>query len=83
MPTPMAVRARRRQAFQWIMESVNNKPSRGSGPRQLPVRLAEEIIAVVEGRSGVWDKRKLVHKVGTAARGNIGKAVRTKKSMGK
>ena len=79
MPEPLALRARRRQAFQWILDSVNSKPSKGSGRRQLPVRVAEEIIAVVEGRSGVWDKRRLVHKVGTASRANIGKNTRVKR----
>ncbi|KAI9151723.1 37S ribosomal protein S7 [Paramyrothecium foliicola] len=71
VPHPLAVRQRRRTAFKWILDSVTKKPSTGSGRKQLPHRIAEEIIAVVEGRSGVWEKRKLVHKAGTAARANI------------
>ncbi|KAK7402388.1 hypothetical protein QQX98_011853 [Neonectria punicea] len=72
LPVPLAVRQRRRIAFQWILDVVNKKPSKGSGRKQFPTRIAEEIIAVVEGRSGVWEKRKQVHKLGTSARANVG-----------
>jgi small subunit ribosomal protein S7 len=77
IPTPLGLRQRRRIAFQWILDVIDKKPSMGSGRKQLPHRLAEEIIAVVEGRSSVWDKRKLVHKQGTSARANL--AVRDSK----
>ncbi|KAH7319801.1 ribosomal protein S7 domain-containing protein [Stachybotrys elegans] len=76
VPTPLGLRQRRRVAFQWILDVVNKKPSMGSGRKQLPHRLAEEIIAVVEGRSSVWEKRKAVHKQGTSARANIATAQR-------
>jgi small subunit ribosomal protein S7 len=82
VPMPLAVRQRRRTAFNWILESVTKKHSTGSGRKQFPHRLAEEIIAVVEGRSGVWEKRKIVHKTGTAARANVGsKKLKMKKRM--
>ncbi|KAH7157794.1 ribosomal protein S7 domain-containing protein [Dactylonectria estremocensis] len=81
VPVPLAVRPRRRVAFQWILDVVNKKPSKGSGRKQFPIRIAEEIIAVVEGRSGVWEKRKLVHKLGTASRANIGSRSKGKKSV--
>ncbi|KAK2005020.1 30S ribosomal protein S7 [Colletotrichum falcatum] len=71
MPAPLAVRQRRRAAFQWIMDVVNKKPSKGSGRTQFAHRMAEEIIAVVEGRSSVWDKRLALHKLGTATRANL------------
>jgi small subunit ribosomal protein S7 len=71
MPQPLDVRQRRRAAFQWILDVVEKKQSKGSGRKQFPHRIAEEIVAVVEGRSSVWDKRRLVHKQGTAARANI------------
>jgi small subunit ribosomal protein S7 len=71
VPMPIAVRQRRRQAWVWIMDSVSKRPSMGSGRRQLPVRIAEEIIAVIEGRSSVWEKRQVIHKTGTAARMNV------------
>lgn len=81
VPTPMALRQRRRQAFQWILDVVEKKPSKGSGRKQFAQRIAEEIIAVVEGRSSVWDRRKLVHKLGTASRANVGSKIKGKKKM--
>ena len=66
-------------AFQWILDVINKKPSKGSGPKQFPHRIAEEIIAVVEGRSSVWEKRRQVHKLGTAARANVAKKLKLKK----
>ncbi|KAH6894233.1 ribosomal protein S7 domain-containing protein [Thelonectria olida] len=71
VPMPLALRQRRRVAFQWILDVVNKKPSKGSGKKQFPIRIAEEIIAVVEGRSAVWEKRKQVHKLGTSSRANV------------
>ncbi|CCF41477.1 30S ribosomal protein S7 [Colletotrichum higginsianum] len=71
LPVPLAVRQRRRAAFQWILDVVNKKPSKGSGRTQFPHRVADEVIAVVEGRSGVWDKRLTLHKLGTATRANL------------
>ncbi|KAF4992219.1 hypothetical protein FGRMN_7350 [Fusarium graminum] len=82
LPVPLGVRQRRRVAFQWILDVINKKPSKGSGRKQFPYRIAEEIVAVVEGRSGVWDKRKQVHKLGTSARANVGSnKLKTKKKM--
>ncbi|KAJ4133310.1 hypothetical protein NW754_016119 [Fusarium falciforme] len=82
LPVPLGVRQRRRVAFNWILDVINKKPSKGSGRKQFPHRIAEEIIAVVEGRSSVWEKRKVVHKLGTAARANIGSnKLKTKKKM--
>ncbi|KZZ96792.1 30S ribosomal protein S7 [Moelleriella libera RCEF 2490] len=82
LPVPLAIRQRRREAIKWILDVIEKKPSKGSGRKQFPHRIAEEIIAVVEGRSGVWEKRKQVHKLGTAARANIGsRKLKTKKKM--
>lgn len=72
VPMPLALRQRRRTAFKWILDTVDKKPSRGSGRGQLPHRIAEEIIAVVEGRSGAWEKRRQVHKLGMVSRANVG-----------
>ncbi|CAM1501974.1 Fc.00g039580.m01.CDS01 [Cosmosporella sp. VM-42] len=82
LPVPLAVRQRRRVAFKWILDVINKKPSKGSGRKQFPNRIAEEIVAVVEGRSSVWEKRKTVHKLGTAARANVGSnKLKVKKKM--
>ncbi|KAG7113853.1 37S ribosomal protein S7 like [Verticillium longisporum] len=72
MPGPLAVRQRRRMAFQWILDAVAKKRSTGSGRTQLAHRIANEIIAIAEGRSGVWEKRIAVHKLATATRANLG-----------
>ncbi|KAI0467546.1 ribosomal protein S7 domain-containing protein [Xylaria cf. heliscus] len=71
VPEPIDARARRRQAMLWILEIVNKKRSTGSGRKQFAARFGQEIIAVVEGRSAAWDKRQLIHKIGTAARANL------------
>jgi small subunit ribosomal protein S7 len=71
VPMPLRARQRRRTAFQWILDVVNKKKSKGSGRNMFPHRVAEEIVAVVEGRSTVWDKRLQVHKAGTSNRANL------------
>lgn len=71
LPEPMAARARRRVAVTWILDAVRRKRAAGSGRAQFAARFAQEVVAVVEGRSGVWDRRAQVHKVGTAARANL------------
>jgi small subunit ribosomal protein S7 len=45
IPEPLAARTRRRMAFMWILDTVDKKKSRGSGRKQFPARVAEEIIA--------------------------------------
>lgn len=76
IPVPLRMRQRRRQAMQWILDAASKKPSRGSGKDQFAQRVAEEIIAVVEGRSGVWERRTAVHKLGISARANLGYGTR-------
>ncbi|OAA68047.1 30S ribosomal protein [Niveomyces insectorum RCEF 264] len=71
VPAPLAARQRRRVAFMWLLELVNKKPSRGSGRGMLASRVAEEVVAIVEGRSSLWEKRQQVHKQGTSARINV------------
>lgn len=71
LPEPMAARARRRVAVMWILDAVSKKRSTGSGRAQFATRFAQEIVAVAEGRSAVWDKRNQVHKLGTASRANL------------
>ncbi|KAF3001101.1 hypothetical protein E8E14_006234 [Neopestalotiopsis sp. 37M] len=71
VPEPLTMRQRRRTAILWILDVVNKKKSRGSGKKQFASRVAEEIVAVVEGRSSVWDKRQIVHKLSTTSRANL------------
>lgn len=71
IPVPLSLRQRRRTAIMWILDTVLKKKSRGSGPTMFAQRFADEIISVVEGKSGVWDKRAMVHKAATSARVNL------------
>ncbi|ETS77867.1 hypothetical protein PFICI_09929 [Pestalotiopsis fici W106-1] len=71
VPEPLTLRQRRRTAILWILDVVNKKKSRGSGKKQFASRVGEELVAVVEGRSSVWDKRQIVHKLSTSSRANL------------
>jgi small subunit ribosomal protein S7 len=71
VPVPIAARQRRRMAFNWILEAVNKKKSRGSGRAMFPHRVAEEIVAVMEGRSNAWNARQQLHKLATTTRANV------------
>jgi small subunit ribosomal protein S7 len=58
-------------AIQWIIGAASKRRDKGSGKGGLAQKVAEEFISVVEGRSGVWDRRNGIHKQGVAARSNI------------
>jgi small subunit ribosomal protein S7 len=83
MPLPLKERMRRRAAWQWILDAVAKKPSRGSGRKQFADRVAQEIIAIAEGRSTVWQRRNDLHKLGTASRANVGRKKLLKNSLAK
>ena len=67
VPSPLALRQRRRRAVMWIIEAADKKKARMG----LAERLAEEIVAVVEGRSAAWEKRQQVHRTAVASRANV------------
>ena len=71
IPVPLGLKQRRRQAFMWILDAASKNRGRGSGNYRFPKKVADEIISIVEGRSGLWDRRNAVHKLGTVARTNI------------
>jgi small subunit ribosomal protein S7 len=71
IPVPLGQRQRRRAAIQWIMSAASKRRNVGSGKGSFAQRIASEMIAVVEGRSAIWDRRNAVHKLGVAARANI------------
>ncbi|KAL5116400.1 hypothetical protein ACEQ8H_005748 [Pleosporales sp. CAS-2024a] len=71
IPVPLRVRQRRRTAIEWIMSNASKRRNVGSGKGSFAQRIAQELIAVVEGRSSVWDRRNALHKLGVAARANI------------
>ncbi|KAL4751236.1 hypothetical protein BDW72DRAFT_95951 [Aspergillus terricola var. indicus] len=67
IPLALAEKQRRRSAIGWIIDASNKRRD-----AKLAHRVANELIAVAEGKSGVWEKRDGVHKLGIAARVNIG-----------
>jgi small subunit ribosomal protein S7 len=71
IPIPLGLRQRRRTSIMWILDAASKRKNRGSGRNMFAQRIAEEIVAVVEGRSTVWEKRQGIHKVGVAARSNL------------
>ena len=71
VPIPLALRQRRRQAVQWILDAASKRRNRGSGRGGFAQRVAEELVAVAEGKSSVWERRGGVHKLGVSARINI------------
>ncbi|KAL9091675.1 MAG: hypothetical protein Q9165_004751 [Trypethelium subeluteriae] len=71
IPIPLGQRQRRRQAVQWILDAASKRKNRGSGRGGFAQRVAEELIAVAEGRSGVWERRGMIHKLGVSARVNL------------
>ncbi|RPA85222.1 ribosomal protein S7 [Ascobolus immersus RN42] len=68
VPVPLNLRQRRRTAIVWILDAV---AKRVPGPIRFPEKFAEEIIAVVEGRSKAWEKRNQAHKTAVASRANV------------
>lgn len=66
MPVPLAMRQRRRTAIRWILEAAEKRKD-----SKLALRVANELLAVAEGRSGVWEKREHVHKIGVSGRSNL------------
>lgn len=70
IPQPLSIRQRRRTAIMWIIDACD-KRKRNVSP--FAKRFAEEVVAIVEGKSGVWDKRTAVHRLAIAGRANVGK----------
>ncbi|EAW08299.1 mitochondrial 37S ribosomal protein uS7m [Aspergillus clavatus NRRL 1] len=70
IPVPLALRQRRRTAIRWIIDASDKR--RDSTFAQ---RVANELVSVAEGRSGVWDKREAVHKLGVSGRSNLSMAM--------
>ncbi|KAI9822092.1 MAG: hypothetical protein M1826_000552 [Phylliscum demangeonii] len=71
IPLPLGLRQRRRRAFLWILEAADKRASRGSGKYMFAQRIADELIAVVEGRSTIWERRTALHKLAVSSRINV------------
>ena len=70
VPVPLNLRQRRRMAFIWILDAAGKRADRGLRNGRAN-KIADELIAIVEGRSGVWDRRQGLHKSGVSARANL------------
>lgn len=71
IPVPLMERQRRRTAIKWIIDASDKRRD-----SRFAVRVAQELISVAEGKSGVWDRREQVHKLGVAGRANLGRRMR-------
>ncbi|CUS12387.1 unnamed protein product [Tuber aestivum] len=67
VPYPLRLRQRRRFALTWISAAADKKKDRLG----FAERFADEVVAVVEGRSSAWEKRSQVHKLAVVSRANV------------
>lgn len=66
IPVPLGIRQRRRQAIQWILGAAD-----GRRETKLADRVSRELLNVAEGKSGVWERRALVHRLAVSSRSNV------------
>ena len=71
IPVPLGIRQRRRRALIWLFDAASKRPTEGSGRGSFARKVAKEIIAIAEGRSGLWERRIGIHKLAVAARANL------------
>ena len=67
VPEPLNEKQRRRAALKWMLKAASGKKDR----LRFAERFAEEVVAVVEGKSSAWDRRLQVHKTAVGARANV------------
>jgi len=67
VPEPLNERQRRRTAINWMLTVSNGKKDK----MRFAERFAEEVVAVIEGRSSAWDRRLQIHKTAVGARANV------------
>ncbi|BFZ57119.1 hypothetical protein PYCC9005_004169 [Savitreella phatthalungensis] len=65
VPIPLNEKGRRRKAITWILESADKRSD-----KRFPVRFAQEISAVLDGTSQVFQKKEAVHKMALLNRAN-------------
>lgn len=71
IPVPLGLKQRRRMAVMWILDAASKKRSKGSGHDMFAQKVADELLAVAEGKSGVWERRVGIHKIGVSTRANL------------
>lgn len=68
IPKPLLQRQRRRQAIAWMLEASEK---RKGGLGSFSKRFADEVVAVVEGKSAAWEKRAAIHRMAVTNRNNL------------
>lgn len=71
IPVPLGLKQRRRMAVMWILDAASKKRSKGSGHDMFAQKVADELLAVAEGKSAVWERRVGIHKIGVSTRANL------------
>ncbi|KAJ2912037.1 hypothetical protein MD484_g8378, partial [Candolleomyces efflorescens] len=65
-PIALSERQRTGKGIKWIIEASHDKPG-----KQMQVRLAKEMVAVIKGQSSALRKKEEAHKSAMVARGSI------------
>jgi small subunit ribosomal protein S7 len=71
IPVPLGARQRRRTAIQWILDAATKRKWNGSGKGSFAHKITQEIISIVEGKSGLWERRGGIHRLAVSARSNL------------
>ena len=79
IPVPLNLRQRRRTSIAWIINAASKKTSKGSGKSMFAHKVADELIAIINGGSSIWEKRQGIHKLGVASRANLAVGSRKKR----
>ncbi|KAI9714624.1 MAG: hypothetical protein M1828_001161 [Chrysothrix sp. TS-e1954] len=75
VPMALSVRQRRRLAICWLRDAAQKK---AGAPSPFPKRFAEEVVAVVDGKSSAWERRLALHRAGVAGRSYLSLKPRSK-----
>ncbi|KAI9358279.1 ribosomal protein S7 domain-containing protein [Zopfochytrium polystomum] len=77
-PTPLTERQRRRTAIIWIKEAAEGRNKRDP----MGVRIGKEVMAILQGESGVLQKKQQLHKAALLNRSNVVLVDRKVRKMG-
>jgi small subunit ribosomal protein S7 len=55
----------------WVLDVCSKRKSRGSGKNMFPQKVADEIVAIVQGTSSLWERKNAVHKLAVTARAAV------------
>ena len=71
IPVPLGIQQRRRTAIMWIIDTASKRRWAGSGKGGFAQKVAQELISIVEGKSGLWERRGGIHRLAVSARSNL------------